>query len=43
MALKAFFVLLALAAVLIGFALPTPGTRAKAPEPIPQIATLDIS
>lgn len=41
MALKVFLIVAALAAVIVGFALPTPQTTAE-PHQEPQIATLDL-
>ncbi|MDZ4321200.1 MAG: hypothetical protein U1A07_20570 [Phenylobacterium sp.] len=42
MALRAVFVILALAAVAVGFLLPTPGAQTAAADKSPQIATLDL-
>lgn len=42
MALRVVFILLALAAVIVGFLLPTPGASPEAADKAPQIATLDL-
>ena len=41
-AVRAVFILLALAAVAVGFLLPTPGAETAAADKSPQIATLDL-
>ena len=42
LALRVVFILLALAAVTVGFLLPTPGASPEAADKAPQIATLDL-
>ncbi len=42
MALRAFFIVIALAAALIGFTLPTPGEADHQPAGASQLATLDL-
>ena len=42
LALRAVFILLAVAAVGVGFLLPTPGGETAAADKAPQIATLDL-
>jgi len=41
-ALRVVFIVLALAAVTVGFLLPTPGASPAAADKAPQIATLDL-
>jgi len=41
-AVRAVFILLALAAIAVGFLLPTPGAETAAADKSPQIATLDL-
>jgi len=42
-AVRAFFLLVALVAVVIGFALPTPGERGGDHHQTAQVATLDLN